>query len=376
VVLLALNLRTVIASLPPLLGTVRADLGLSAGVAGLLTTLPVICFGALAPVTPRVAHRIALERLGLGCALLTVVAAALRGAGGAVELFAASVLAGVAVAIAQAMLPIYIRARHAERTGPLFAAYSTAIPAGATLAAATAVPLDHALGSWHAALAVWALLAAVASAVWLPAALGSGTRLHDEPPPPVWGSRLGWAVSLYFGLQSFAFYACLAWLPTILEAAGSSSEGAGALLALSSLVSTGPALLVPLLAARRPTQTGLLAAIVVVPAPGVLGLLLAPGLAPAWAVLIGLGQGGALGLGLILPVLRARGPRPVAALTAMSLCVGYLVAAAGPWLLGVVHDLTDGWSAPLVVLLAVTLAELAPGLSATRSRTLGSADPA
>jgi CP family cyanate transporter-like MFS transporter len=370
-VLLALNLRTVIASLPPLLATVRADLGLSAGVAGLLTTLPVVCFGALALVTPRVAHRVSLERLLLGCALLTVVAALLRGAGATLALFGGSLLAGVAVAIAQAAMPIYIRTRHAGRTGPLIGAYSMAIPAGATLAAASAVPLEHAFGgSWRAALAVWALPAALAAAVWLPAALGTGTHLHGEQPAPVWNARLAWAVSLYFGLQSLAFYACLAWLPTILVADGASSAGAGALLALDSLVSAGPALLVPLVAARRATQTGLLAAIVALAAAGLLGLLLAPGLAIAWVVLIGLGQGGALGLALILPVLRARGPRPIAALTAMSLCVGYLVAASGPWLLGLVHDAAGGWDAGLAVLLAVTLLELAPGLPAVRDRLL------
>jgi CP family cyanate transporter-like MFS transporter len=370
-VLLALNLRTVIASLPPLLGTVRADLGLSAGAAGLLTTLPVVCFGALAIVTPRAAHRIPLERLLLGCAVLTVAAALLRGAHATLALFAGSVLAGVAVAVAQAALPIYIRTRHPGRTGPLFGAYSMAIPAGATLAAAAAVPLARAFdGSWRAALAVWALPAALAAAVWLPAALRPGTRLRGDEPAPVFGAPLAWAVSLYFGLQSLAFYACLAWLPSILVADGASRAGAGALLALDSLVSIGPALLVPLLAARRRTQTALLAAIVAFAAAGVLGLLLAPGLRVAWVVLIGLGQGGALGLGLILPVLRARGPRPIAALAAMTLCVGYLVAATGPWLLGLVHDATGGWDVALAVLLGVTLLELVPGLPAVRDRRL------
>ena len=51
------SLRTIFASLPPLLAEVRADLGLSAGAAGLLTTLPVVCLGALAPLAPRLARR-------------------------------------------------------------------------------------------------------------------------------------------------------------------------------------------------------------------------------------------------------------------------------------------------------------------------------
>jgi CP family cyanate transporter-like MFS transporter len=377
-VLLALNLRTAIASLPPLLGSVREDLGLSAGAAGLLTTLPVACFGALALVTPRVAHRVSLERLLLGAAVLTAAAVALRSADGTAALFCGSLLAGVAVAIAQSAMPIFIRTRHAERTGVLFGAYSMAIPVGATLAAATAVPLERAFGgSWRAALAVWAVLALATAVVWLPAALGRGTHLRGADPAPVWNAPLAWAVSVFFGIQSLAFYACLAWLPTILVADGSTSAGAGALLALGSLVSAAPAFLVPLLAARRRDQTGLLVALVLVAAAGVLGLLVAPGAAIAWVVLIGLGQGGALGLALILPTLRAHGPRLVAALAAMSLCVGYLVASTGPWLLGIVHDATGGWDVPLAALLAVTLLELAPGLPATRPVSLGrSADPA
>jgi MFS transporter, CP family, cyanate transporter len=368
IVLLALNLRTVIASLPPLLSGVRADLGLSAGVAGLLTTLPVVCFGALAPVAPRVAHRVSLERLLLGCGVVTLGAAALRGAGGTLALFCGSILAGAAVAVAQAALPVFIRTAHPRRTGPLTGAYSMALPAGATLAGAASVPLEHAFdGSWRAALAVWGLPALAAIAAWLPPALGTGTLLHREEPAPVHRDRIGWWVSLYFGAQSTAFYGGLAWLPTILQDGGASSAGAGALQALASLVSVGPAFLVPLIAARRRSQTGLLLAIVLVPAAGVLGLLLAPALRAAWVVLIGLGQGGALGLALILPAVRARGARRVASLTAMSLFVGYLVAASGPWLLGVVHDLAGNWDVPLAVLLAITLLELLPGIPATRA---------
>src|SRR4051794_38083585 len=108
VVLYALNLRTLIASLPPLLPAIRHDLGLSATVAGLLTTLPVVCFGAFAPVVPRLVRHVPLERILVVCAVLTAGTAALRGAGDTASLFAASVLAGIAVAAAQAALPILI----------------------------------------------------------------------------------------------------------------------------------------------------------------------------------------------------------------------------------------------------------------------------
>jgi CP family cyanate transporter-like MFS transporter len=370
IVLLALNLRTLVASLPPLLTHVRADLGLSAFAAGLLTALPVLGFGAFAPLAPRLTRRVPIERVLLGCALLTAVAAGLRGAGGLTPLFAGCALAGLAVAIAQAVLPVFIRVRHPEMTGLLTGAYSMSLTLGAALAAALAVPLEEGLGSWEASLAAWALPALVAAVVWLPAARGAGTTVSGPPAPGLWRSRLAWNVSLFMGVQSMAFYAGLSWFPTVLEDAGFSEGEAGSLQALGALVQLVPAFAVPVLAARSRDQVGLLLAIVGFSLAGVIGLILAPGGALAWMLIFGIGQGGALGLGLILPVLRGGDAASVAALTAMSLCVGYMVAAAGPWLLGGVHDATGGWTVALVVLAAICVLELAPGLPASRARTL------
>jgi CP family cyanate transporter-like MFS transporter len=371
VVLVALNLRTLIASLPPLLPDIRYDLGLSATVAGLLTTLPVICFGAFAPVTPRLARRVALEWILVACGVVTVGAAALRGAGTTATLFTASLLAGVAVAIAQGALPILIRTRFAAATGWLMGAYSMSLPLGATLAAAAAVPLEHLLNdSWANSLAFWCLPAIPAVLVWMAIARRSSTRIEGPPPAPMRLDPLAWAVALYFGLQSAGFYAGLAWIPEILVDHGYSEGTAGTLQAVGSLVSMAPALVVPIIAARFGHQLQILAAVVVVASIGIVGLLLAPGVSLLWVALIGMGQGGMLGLALILPVLRAGSAEAVASLTAMALCVGYLVAASGPWILGVAHDLSGSWSVPLVVLLAITLVQLAPGIPACRDRAL------
>ena len=359
VVLLGLNLRTVVASLPPLLDTIRADLGMSATAAGLLTALPVLCFGAFAPVVPRLVRRLAVERLLAGCAVVTAAALALRGAGGAAALFAGTLLAGGAVAIAQTTLPVLIRTGHPERVGQLTGAFSMALPLGATLGAALAVPLERALGSWQASLAVWSLLAAVAALAWLPRA--AVTRVSGPVAQPLRRDGLAWAVSLYFAIQSTGFYIGLSWLPSILADSGYSDATAGFLLALSSLVSIVPAFLVPLLAARRAGQEPILVAIVALSAASVIGLIVAEGAAPLWMVLLGVGQGGALGLALILPVLRGGAPAAVASLTAMMLSIGYLGAALGPWIAGVLHDASGGWGATLGLLLAVSLLQLLPG---------------
>jgi MFS transporter, CP family, cyanate transporter len=347
---------------------VRADLGLSGTAAGVLTALPVLCFGVFAPLMPRLVRRVAIERLLAACALLTAVALALRGAGGVAPLFLGTLGAGAAVAVAQTALPVLIRTAHAEHVGRLTGAFSMALPLGATLGAALAVPLEHALGGWEASLASWSLLALAAGALWLGA--DGSTRVEGAQPPRLRVDRLAWSVALYFAIQSMAFYIGLSWLPSILaDDGGYSEETAGLLQALSALAQLPSAYLVPELASRRRGQEPILAAIVAVSAIAVLGLMVAEGAAPLWMVVLGVGQGGALGLALILPVLRGGSPAAVSSLTAMTLSVGYLGASIGPWLGGVLHDATDAWAATLALLLVVTVLQAVPGLPASRDRT-------
>jgi CP family cyanate transporter-like MFS transporter len=373
VVLVGLNLRTVFASLPPLLDDVRDDLGLSASVAGLLTAGPVVCFGALAPAVPPLVRRVAIEQVVAVCAALTAVGAAVRGIDGTAGLFAGTMIAGAAVAIAQTSLPTLLRTRFPHASGTLTGAFSMALTLGAAVAAGTAVPLERSLGGWRAALAVFAVPAALAAAGWALADRESRTMIERTQPLRLRRLQGSWSLAAFFGLQSMAFYAGLSWLPTILESHGYSEGAAGALLALASALQFGPAFLVPVLAARRDDQTGLLAAVVAVAVAALVGLLVAPGAAAVWMGLLGLAQGGALGLALILPVLRGADAQAVAALTAMTLSVGYLLASLGPAALGVAHDVSGGWTVPVVVLIAITATEFFAGLSATRAWTVGAA---
>ena len=374
IVLLALNLRTVFASLPPLLTEVRADLGLSAATAGLLTTLPVVLLGALAPLAPRLAQRFPIERVLVACALLTAAGLGVRGVGGVAALFAGTLLAGAAIAITQVLIPVLIRDRYPDSTGPLMGVMSAGITLSAALASGLAVPIERLLGgSWPASLAAWALLALVAAAAWLPRAVRSRTEVDRGPALSLWRVPLAWSVAVFFAMQSMAFYGTLAWLPSILRDDGYHAGAAGGLTALAQIVQFAPAFLVPVVAARRPSQGALLAGIVGFAVAGLIGLVSAPGVAVLWMVFLGIGQGGALGMALILPVLRGGDIRTVAALTAMSMCAGYLIASVGPFLVGAAHDLSGNWTVPVVVLIAMTAFEAVPGVNAVRDRSVAHA---
>jgi CP family cyanate transporter-like MFS transporter len=337
-----------------------------------LTTGPLLCLGALAQLGPRIARRYPVERLLVVAAIATAIGTGARGLGGIAPLYLGTLLAGAAIALSQVVVPALVRARAPERAGLLTGAYSMSLVTGATVATFTAIPFEEAFGGWELALAIWALPALVAAAVWVPLA----ARAHDPVPAPVghplWREPVAWSIALFMGLQSMAFFSTITWLPEILEADGASEGYAGFLSGLTQLIQIAPAFAIPVLAARRPTQVHLLAVIVGTAFVGLLGVLLWSDGAVLWMVILGIGQGGALGLGLILPVLRGRDPGQVAGMTAMSMGVGYLIASTGPAIVGAVRDGTGGWTWPIIVLLVLTAAQVPAAWRAVTARRTAS----
>jgi CP family cyanate transporter-like MFS transporter len=185
--------------------------------------------------------------------------------------------------------------------------------------------------------------------------------------------RLAWQVMAFMGLQSLGYYAALSWFPTMFRDRGLSPEFAGDLLALMNLGNAVGALLLPVLAHRARDQRMLVAGAVAVTATGLTGSAFAPsGSAVAWVLLLGLGQGATLGLGIFLAMARAPDPGTAAALSGFSQGAGYLLAATGPPLLGVLHAVTGGWSVPVIALLAVGAAQLITGWLAGRALSVPS----
>lgn len=358
------NLRTVFASLPPLLDDVRSEVGLSAGVAGLLTTAPVVCFGTFAMLAPRLGRRWSIESTLAVAALLTAFATALRGAG-VVGLFAGTVLAGAGVAVSQTLIPILVRLRFVERAAFLTGVFTMALTMGGAAASGLAVPLEHALGGWRAALAIFALPALLAAGNWLVPPWPGSTHVAGVAGPRLERRSGMWSLAAYFGLQSTAFYTGLGWLPSILQAHGFSEGGAGGLLALASAAQFAPAFLIPVLAGRRVRQTDLLVILAAISSAGITGLLLWPAGAGLWMVSLGVGQGGALGLALTLPTLRGASASAVASLTATTLALGYGLASVGPVVAGILHDMTHGWTIVLVFMLVATALQVPAGWQAS-----------
>ena len=341
---------------------------MSAAAAGLLTTGPLLCLGILAPLGPRIARRYAVERILLVASLATALGTAARGLGGIAPLYLGTLLAGAAIALAQVVTPAWVRANAKTGTGVLTGAFTCALVGGATVATFVAIPLADAFGGWEGALAIWALVGVAAAAVWLPRAIPAHEPVQAPIGEPLWRNPMAWSIAGLMGLQSLAFFSTISWLPEILTDDGLSDGYAGFLSGVTQLVQLAPAFAVPVLAARRVSQVDLLVVIVGTALIGLLGVLLASSLSLLWMVFLGIGQGGALGLALMLPVLRGRGPAEVAGMAAMAMGVGYLIASTGPALVGAVRDATGDWTWPIIVLLVFTVAQFPAALYSVRHR--------
>lgn len=374
IVLVAANLRPAVVAVSPILEQIRSVEGLSATAAGVLTALPVLCFGALAPAAPRLALRFGMERTLLLALLVLVAGVGVRWLPGLVSLYVGTVLVGGAIAVGNVLLPALIKRDFADRPGLMTGLYTMAICGGGALGAGLTVPVARAAGlDWRAALGFWGLFAVLAVAVWIPQAAGAQHRPPSTTrrPSGLLRDRVAWQVTAFMGLQSLSFYATAAWLPAVFVARGTDPAVAGWLLALAGGSSILTALLTPVLVARLQRQVGATLLITGTLAAGLLGIWLLPGTEWLWMVVLGLGQGAALGVALTLIVLRAPDGARAAQLSGLAQSIGYCLAAFGPFLLGALHDLTGGWTVPLLALLLLLIPQAMAGAGAGRDRYVG-----
>ena len=188
--------------------------------------------------------------------------------------------------------------------------------------------------------------------------------------------RLAWLITLYFGLQSMVFYILLSWLPAIYRAKGTDPSTAGAVLGVVVAVGVVGNLAAPIMAARLRDVGVAMWATSGLTMLGLAGVLIAPTqTALVWACFIGVGTGGAFSIALLLLASGVRDAAAAARLSSMALGIGYLLAAPGPFLAGLIHAAARSWQLPLVLTIGVAAIQLAAGLGAARLER-GSPPPA
>jgi CP family cyanate transporter-like MFS transporter len=357
---LAANLRAALAGYPPLLETARADLDISAGAAGLVQSGAVLMMAAGSFAGSAVGARFGRER-ALGAAVgLVALGSLVRGVPAVAALVGGSLLLGLGIGLAGVLMAGVVKEHLPARAGAVTGGYVVSMMVGATLAGAVAVPLAVGLGGWSFSLAAWAVPAAVAVGLWVPVARASGRpdpgAAAGERAEPVWRDPFARRVALYQAGTSSMFYGALTWLAPYYESQGYSPGLGGVVVAVWSVAQIPAALLAPVLAERRRRWRFWSGATLACGLAGAAGVLLwpaPPAVGPwAWIVLMGIGVGAGFPLGLTVIAWRTAHGAASAATSGLALGTGYVCAGLTPLLMGVLIDLTGGFSAALVVLLA------------------------
>ncbi|MFP5023131.1 MFS transporter [Pseudonocardia phyllosphaerae] len=381
VLALALNLRAALSGYPPLLETARADLGIGSGAAGLVQACAVLMMSAGSFAASALAARVGRERL-LGVAVATIgVGSLVRAVPVLGTLVVGSLLVGLGIGVGGVLVTGVVKEHLPERAGAVTGGYVVSMMLGATVSSALAAPLAVLLGGWSYSLAVWAVPAALALAVWVPV----GSRIGRNPGPgattahpagsaegpharddeasveagfSAWRDPFARRVACYLAGSSTLFYSWLTWLPPFYEGRGWSPATAGLLLSAWSIAQIPAALLMPAAAERRHRWRFWAFLTVVSSTVGTLGILVLPGdgtpLPWLWAVLIGIGVGAGFPLGLTVIAWRTSTPARAAAVSGFGLGVGYFAAGLGPLLMGLLVDL--GGFVPAILLLVAAAA--------------------
>lgn len=364
-------LRPPLSGVGPLLDDIQIGLHLSATQLGLLTSLPVLCFGVGAFAGPWLVRRLGLVgSFSILLVSLTLLLAT-RVWFGYGYLLLASVLIGLAIAICNVIFPTLIRAEFPSQVARMTAVYTTLLSIFASLASAVAVPFADALGGWQASMAVWAIPGVFALAAWVITArldhpVDTAKAQNATPAPNVWGTSLTWYLACFFGLQSANFYVLLSWLPTILVAQGMEAAQAGATLGYLSVIGIPVGLLLTANLRRFKSLTWLVLAISAFTSLGVLLIAAGGALVLAGATLAGFGLASSFPLALALIAEKATSQLVTTRLSAVSQGVGYLIAAAAVYLARASFDALGNWNVALFGIAVLACLQAFAGILAAK----------
>lgn len=373
IIFLATNLRAPITSVGPVVAMIRDSLGISNIMVGALTTIPLLAFAFLSPFAPRLARRFGMEVVLFVVLIVLSAGLVLRPTGGILTLYTGTLLLGAGIAIANVLMPAFIKMKFSNNIGLMTGVYSVSMNLTGALAAGLSIPIASASGfGWKGSIGIWAILAILALIFWIPQIRhrqkGALPGQNDIKGQSLWRSKLAWKITLFMGLQSLLFYSLVAWLPVILQSRGMQADEAGWMLSYIQFSQLPFTFIVPIIAGRMKNQVPLVWITFILMTLGLSGILFGGTtfVLPS-VIVIGIASAFAFSLAMMFFTLRTNNSFEAADLSAMAQSFGYLLAASGPPIFGMLFDFTNGWTIPLSLLIIATFAILIVGLGAAKN---------
>lgn len=350
----SINLRIGITSISPLLETIRQDLNISNFSVSFLTAIPVFCMGTFALLTGKVIRKYGAEKSIMACLILIGFATCMRAFTSSIStLFASSLFIGIGIALAGPLLSGFIKEKFPTKIGLMIGIYSVGMGTGASLSAGLTIPLQHVLkDDWNMALAFWGVLTIIAIIFWYPVMKrkkNTSTQDKKNNSLPL-RNKKAWLFTIFFGLQSGIFYSITTWLAPANQNMGVSSEQAGTLITVFTVVQMICSFLIPTLADIYKNRALWLLGSICFVLVG-LSLMIYP-LTTPWipSILLGIGLGGVFPLALMLPLYETKTSEDASAWTAMMQSGGYIMGGFIPVLAGIARDYFNSYTQVFIIM--------------------------
>lgn len=396
IIFIAANLRSPLTAVGPVVDQIRNSLHISNTLAGMITTFPLFAFAGFSPFVPRLARKYGTGLVLFWSLVFLTFGIGLRSLFGEIGLFFGTAILGLSISVGNVLVPSLIKRDFSKRVGLMTGVYNASMSLFGAIASGVSIPVAVKAGwGWEGALGIWAALSFFALILWIPQVKRGkqktiiledvvnsdnnarrismekhGIRNINESTNNevhLWRSPLAWQVTIYTGLQSMVLYCMYAWLPNILISQGMKSGDAGWMLSLCQLSSLPMGLIGSVLAGRKSNQRAMTIVASLCVLSGLLGVFLGETrLEFVWMVLLGSGTALTFSMSLIFFNFRTQNADQAAGLSGMAQSVGYLLASFGPIIFGLLHDITDNWTLPLIILIAIAGICLFAGLGASR----------
>lgn len=376
---ISFSLRSPITSIGPLAGLIHADLGVSNGFIGFITTLPLIAFAVCSPLIPKISDRFGIGKTTLAGLAVIAAGGALRAYTGIVGLLIGTALVGMGISVANVLMPSIVKMKYPDRIGLITGIYLTSVAVMASVGAGISYPLAISGLGWRATSMVWAAVALIAVCVWFPQRNLDGsvstakTAYHGgDRKKNIWKSPLAWCLTLFFGLQSFNYYSLTAWIPSILQSNGTAPMAAGYMALWFQLIGIPSSFMVPILAARMKSQRTI---VVSACTSYFLGFVMLAAFHSNLAVLVALfflsnGGTASFSWSMAMLSLKSGDADEAVRLSGMTQTVGYMLSATGPTLCGVIFDTAGTWSIVFVLYFIITAVMIVSGILASKKEKL------
>ncbi|AXP08464.1 CynX/NimT family MFS transporter [Campylobacter hepaticus] len=355
VIIIAFNLRAPITTIGPIIDSIKDAYGLNSTLAGILTSLPLIAFGSISFV---VGYFSPIRAIIVGIFLI-FIGELLRSYTGVYGLFIGMLGIGCGIAIANVLLPSFIKEKFPKKMATMMGVYSLVLSISSIAGIALIIPLLSVF-NLAGAMAFWAVFSFIALVVYYPQAKNGRffrTKKKQFKEVNLFTHPTTWKITFFMGFQSFLAYSLFFWYVQMIVEKGFDREFATDIVLFAQLIAAPISLFGPLLLGKLKQNLHtiyigslcsmyVLAFIILFIFDGKIFIIIS-------AFIMGFPWGGVFGIALLFIALKSSNTQIAAKLSALAQGFGYLIAAQGQWLIGLMHDKFENFTSSILMLIFI-----------------------